>query len=141
MERVGGTQKTSIHFKELDNGRILVHPGYFFLLNFESSTFPKACDARLASLRKRKYYAQKFLHQDDPGNCHNHPDHHHLSDWMVVEVMHLPSDRHSRFLASLLIERTSGRQKAKCICDNFKTYFSAQKIFDIVKCHICCIFF
>ena len=96
---------------------------------------------RLASLRKRKYYAQKFLHQDDPGNCHNHPDHHHLSDWMVVEVMHLPSDRHSRFLASLLIERTSGRQKAKCICDNFKTYFSAQKIFDIVKCHICCIVF
>ena len=116
----------------------------FFHLNFLTFGLlsKRGCkkQLRLASLRKRKYYAQKFLHQDDPGNCHNHPDHHHLSDWMVVEVMHLPSDRHSRFLASLLIERTSGRQKAKCICDNFKTYFSPQKIFDIVKCHICCIF-
>ena len=40
MERVGGTQKTSIHFKELENGRIRVYQGYFFLLNFESSSFP-----------------------------------------------------------------------------------------------------
>ena len=73
MERVGGTQKTSIHFKELENGRILVYPGYFFLLNFESSTFPKACDARLASLRKRIYYAQKFLHQQGCTSCASLP--------------------------------------------------------------------
>ena len=149
MNRVGETQQTSIHFKELEIGRIRVYLGYFLFfltLKFNIPLGPlstRRCKKSITvdiAQKKEILRSKTSASQDDPGNCHNHPDHHHLSDWMVVEVMHLPSDRHSRFLASLLIERTSGRQKAKCICDNFKTYFSAQKIFDIVKCHICCIF-